>query len=140
MACVWWLYFDHQASIALTGSAMSVVVYSYAHIPLLLGLAATSAGVRMLIDRADQAHLGSGPSVAFLGGAALFLVSLIGTRVVTIHAQHRLGVFLKLVATVLVLALLAAQSVLPPLAIAGGLPLILAGLVVAERTLIAPAS
>jgi len=138
VACVWWLYFDHQASIALTGSAMSVVVYSYAHIPLLLGLAAMSSGVRMLIDRADQAHLGAGPSFALLGGAALFLLSLIGTRVVTIHAQHRLGVFLKLVAAAFILALLAAQSALPPLALAGGLPVILAGVVVAERTLIAP--
>lgn len=136
VACVWWLYFDHQASVALRGSTMSVVVYSYAHIPLLMGLAAMSAGVRMLIDRASQASLGAGPSVALLGGAGLFLVSLVGTRVVTIHGQHRRGVSLKALACALILALLAAQSVLPPLALAGGLAIILAGVVVAERMLI----
>src|SRR6266516_8184234 len=43
VACVWWLYFDRQASVSLRGSTMSIVVYSYAHIPLLLGLAAMSA-------------------------------------------------------------------------------------------------
>jgi hypothetical protein len=80
------------------------------------------------------------PSVALLGGAALFLMSLIGTRLVTIHGRHGLGVLLKLAAAALVLALLAAQSVLPPVAVAGGLPFVLAGVVVAERVLIAPAS
>jgi low temperature requirement protein LtrA len=140
VACVWWLYFDHQASVALRGSTMSIVVYSYAHIPLLMGLAAMSAGVRMLIDRSSQTSLGAGPSVALLGGAGLFLVSLVGTRVVTVHGQHRRGVSLKVLASALILALLAAQSMLPPLVLAGGLALILAGVVVAERLLITRSS
>ncbi len=140
VACVWWLYFDRQASVSLRGSTMSIVVYSYAHIPLLLGLAAMSAGVRMLIDRASQAHFGAGPSVALLGGAALFLASLMGTRIVTTHGQHRRGVVLKLAAVALILALLAAQPVAAPLALASGLAVVLAGVVVAERTVIAPPS
>ena len=83
VACVWWLYlyFDHQSSVALRGSTMSIVAYSYAHIPLLMGLAAMGAGVRMLIDRAGQAHLGPVPAWRS-SGASLFLVSLIGRRVV----------------------------------------------------------
>ncbi len=97
-----------------------------------------SAGVRLLIERAGQAHLGVGPSVALLGGATLFLVSLIGTRVVTIGGQHRLGVSLKLFAAALVVALLAAQSLLSLLALAGGLALVLGSIVVVERTLLAP--
>jgi len=140
VACVWWLYFDRQASVALRGSTMSIVVYSYAHIPLLIGLAAMGAGVRMLISRASQTQLGAGPGIALLGGAALFLISLVGTRVVTIHDQHRRGVSLKLIGTALILSLLAANMVLPPLALAGGLVAVLAGIVVAERTLIAAGS
>jgi low temperature requirement protein LtrA len=140
VACVWWLYFDRQSSVALRGSTMSIVVYSYAHIPLLMGLAAMSAGIRMLIDRAGQAQLGAGPAVALLGGAVVFLLSLVGTRVVTIHGQHRRGVSLKLLAGSLILALLAAQPFLPPLVLAGGLALVLAAVVVAERTLIRPDS
>ncbi len=60
VAAVWWLYFDRQADVVLRGSTMSVVVYSYAHLPLLMGLAAMSAGLRLLIERADQSHLGRG--------------------------------------------------------------------------------
>lgn len=136
---MWWLYFDRQSSVALQGSTMSVVVYSYAHIPLLMGLAAMSAGVRMLIDRAGLAHLGAGPAVALLGGVALFLLALMGTRLVTIHGRHRRGFALKLTAVALILILLALEPALPPLALAGGLVLILAGMVVAERTLMAAA-
>jgi low temperature requirement protein LtrA len=140
VACVWWIYFDHQSSVALRGSTMSIVVYSYAHIPLLIGLAAMSAGVRMLIDAASQPQLGAGPSVALFGGVALFLLSLIGTRVVTVQGQHRTGVSLKLLATALIGALLAAQSEVPPLVLVGGLALVLAGVIIAERTLITATS
>jgi low temperature requirement protein LtrA len=140
VACVWWLYFDRQSSVALHGSTMSVVVYSYAHIPLLMGLAAMSAGVRMLIDRAGLAHLGAGPAVALLGGAALFVLSLMGTRLVTIHGRHRRGFALKLAAVALILVVLALEAALPPLALGGGLVLIMAGMVVAERMLMAAPS
>jgi low temperature requirement protein LtrA len=135
VAAVWWLYFDHQANVVLRGSTMSVVVYSYAHIPLLIGLAAMSAGVRLLIERAGEDRLGVGASVALLGGVVLYLVSLIGTRIVTVRGAHRLGVTLKLVASALLLGLLAAESVLPPLAVAAGLPAVVAAVIVAERTL-----
>ena len=138
VACVWWLYFDRQASVALRGSTMSVVVYSYAHIPLLIGLAAMSAGLRLLIDRAGRGHLGAGPSVALLGGVCLYLVSLVATRSVTVAGPRRLGVSLKLGAAALILGLLAAEVALPPLALAGGLALVLAAVVFAERTLIVP--
>src|SRR5256885_6968253 len=77
VAAIWWLYFDRQASVVLRGSTMSVVVYSYAHLPLLIGLGAMSAGLRLVIERAGQDHLGLGASVAFLGGAVLFVLSLI---------------------------------------------------------------
>ena len=36
-----------------------------------LGLAATSAGLRLLIERAREDHLGTGPAVALLGGVVL---------------------------------------------------------------------
>jgi low temperature requirement protein LtrA len=138
VAAVWWLYFDRQASVALRGSTMSVVVYSYAHIPLLMGLASMSAGVRLLIERADRDHLGVGPSMALLGGVLLFLLSLIGTRTVTVAGSLRAGVSLKLVAGAMLAVLIAAEGALPPLAVAGGLVAVLAGVVFAERMLIDP--
>jgi low temperature requirement protein LtrA len=139
VAGVWWLYFDRQAGIVLRGSARSVVIYSYAHLPLLMGLAAMSAGVRLLIERAGEPHLGAGAAFALLGGVIVFLLSLIGTRVVTVHGSHRLGVTLKLSAAALILALLAAQALLPPLAVGGGLAVLLAAVVFTEHLLLPPA-
>jgi low temperature requirement protein LtrA len=135
VAAVWWLYFDRQGNVELRGSTMSVVVYSYAHIPLLMGLAAMSAGVRMLIERADADHLGTGPSVAFLGGPMLFVLALIGTRTVVVGGPHRVGVASKLVAVALILGLLLGQSAVPPIALAAGLLLVLAALIYVERAL-----
>lgn len=138
VAAVWWLYFDRQASVALRGTTMSIVVYSYAHLPLLVGLAATSAGLRLLIERAGHDHLGAGASAALLGGVVLYLVSLVGTRSVTVSGPRRLGVSLKLGAAALILALLFGEAALPPVALAAGLATILVGVVVAERQLFGP--
>jgi low temperature requirement protein LtrA len=135
VAAVWWLYFDRQASVALRGSTMSIVVYSYAHIPLLAGLAAMSAGMRLLIARAGANHLGSGASFALVGGVVLYLVGLIGTRTVVVQGPHRLGISLKLAATVILLGLIAAESLLAPVAVAAVLAVVLAALVYADRRL-----
>ena len=135
VAAIWWLYFDRQGDVALRGSTMSIVVYSYAHLPLLIGLAAMSAGLRLLIQRAGEDHLGTGASVAFLGGAVVFIVSLIATRLVTVRGSHRRGVSVKLGAAAVILGLLAIQSVVPPLAVAAGLAAVLASLVFVERIL-----
>ena len=111
------------------------MVYSYAHLPLLIGLAAMSAGLRLLIERAGQARLGAGASVAFLGGAVVFLLSLVATRLVTVRGSHRRGVSVKVGAAVLILGLLAIESVIPPLAVAAGLAAVLGSLVFVERIL-----
>jgi low temperature requirement protein LtrA len=111
------------------------LIYSYAHLPLLMGLAAMSAGVSLLIERAGEDHLGTGPSVAFLGGIVLFLISLVATRSVTVGGPRRVGVSLKLGTAAIVLGLLVAEAALPPVALAGGLAFTLAALVFAERFL-----
>jgi low temperature requirement protein LtrA len=137
VAAVWWLYFDRQAGVVLRGSTMSIVVYSYAHLPLLIGLAAMSAGVRLLIERAGKDELGYGASAALLGGAILFLLSLIGTRLVTVQTRHRVGMALKLTAAAALGGLLLAQAALPPLALAAALAAILWAFVYVERSLLA---
>src|SRR5207247_4330156 len=115
------LYFDRQDSVALRGSTTSVVVYSYAHLPLLMGLAALSAGVSLLIERAGDDHLGAGPSVALLGGVVFFLLSLVAARAVTVSGPRRLGIALKIGTTVLVLGLLVLERSVSPDALAGSL-------------------
>lgn len=138
VAAVWWLYFDRQASVVLRGGTPSVVVYSYAHLPLLMALAALSAGVALLIERAGEGELGLGAASALLGGAMLFLGSLVATRLVTVRASHRLGVSLKLGAVAIMAALLAAQSAIPPVAVGGALLAVLVALVYLEHAVIAP--
>ena len=138
VAAIWWLYFDRQAGAAIRGSTMAVVVYSYAHLPLLIGLAAMSAGLRLLIERAGSDRLGAGASVAFLGGATLFLLSLIVTRLVTVRGSHRRGAMLKLGAAALVLGLLAVESLVSPVAIAAALAAVLGSFVFVERMLWRP--
>src|SRR2546426_8525834 len=139
VAAVWWLYFDRQASVVLRGSTVSIVVYSDPHIPLPIGLAAMSAGVRLLIARAGADRLGTGPSVALLGGVLLYLLGLIGTRTVVVHGPHRLGISLKLAAGAVLIGLIAAESVLSPVAVAAALAVLLVAVVVADRTLMARA-
>ncbi len=134
VAAIWWLYFDRQGGVVLRGSTVSIVIYSYAHLPLLIGLAAMSAGLRLVIERAGHDHLGAGASVAFLGGAAVFVVSLMVTRLVTVRGQHGLGVALKLVTAALILCLIAAESVVPPLAIAAAPAVVLSAFVFVEAT------
>jgi low temperature requirement protein LtrA len=135
VAAVWWLYYEGMEGVALRGSTMSVVVYSYAHIPLLIGLAALGAGLRLLIEEARADHLAWGSAVALLGGVVIYLVSLIGMRTVTIQGGHRRGISLKLIGAGLILGLLAAESSLPPVAVAAGLAVILGAVVFADRTL-----
>jgi hypothetical protein len=61
------------------------------------------------------------------------------SRRVVVHGQHQLGVSLKLAAGAIILGLLAAETALPPLAVAAGLVVVLTASVYAERRLIGQA-
>jgi low temperature requirement protein LtrA len=137
VCAVWWLYFDRQDGVALRGGTPSVVVYSYAHLPLLMGLAATSAGLRLLIERASEDRLGLGASVAFVGGIVVFLLAFIATRVITVSGGHRLGVSLKVGTIAALLVLLAIEGLVPPIVLASGVAVVLGTLVFLERALFA---
>jgi low temperature requirement protein LtrA len=138
VAAIWWLYFDRQASVVLRGTTMTVVIYSYAHLPLLIGLAAISAGLRLLIERAGDDHLGVGTTSAYLGGVVVFILALVATRVVTVGRQHKLGISLKVGTVGALMGVFALESALPPVALAGATALVLAMLVFLERALFSP--
>jgi hypothetical protein len=101
-----------------------------------MGLAATSAGSALLIERAGEDSLGIGPTSAYVGGVVVFLVSLVAARWVTISGPHRLGVTLKIGTALVLLGLIAIESVLPPVALAAALTSALWALVAVERTLL----
>jgi low temperature requirement protein LtrA len=88
-ACLWWLYFgdgdDERAERAMTAVApaqrpqLALAAYFYAHIPMLLGVVALAAGVKLTLGNAAQPHP-VGQAVAVAGGAALFLAGSAGFR------------------------------------------------------------
>ena len=136
VTAVWWLYFDGLPNVEIRGNAPSIVTYSYAHLPLLMGLAAMGAGLALAIEHAGEPRLGGGPAAAYLGGPALFLLALIVLRSVSVHGPHVLGASIKLGAASVLVALAALQSVLPPLLLAAAPAVVLVTLLVLERLIL----
>ena len=66
----------------------------------------------------------------------LYVLSLIGTRTVTIGGPWRLGIALKLGAVAVMVGLIGAETALPPVAVAAGLAGVLALVIVVERALV----
>jgi low temperature requirement protein LtrA len=73
--CLWWIYFD-LADTSVVGRGLVGLVYVYAHFPLLAGVAAIGAGMRLAITHAGAASLGPGARWAIGGGLACYLLSL----------------------------------------------------------------
>jgi low temperature requirement protein LtrA len=81
-ASLWWAFFgtgdDDRAEESLTKADtdkrtwLALAAYFYAYIPMLLGIAATAAGLRNAIGHPGSA-LTAGPAIALAGGVALFL-------------------------------------------------------------------
>ena len=97
------------------------------------------AGLSLLIARAGDAdaHLGAGPAAVYLGGPALFLLALLVTRSVTVAGSHGLGMTLKLGSVAILVAVAAAQSLVPTLVLAALPAALFTTLIVAERLLFA---
>jgi low temperature requirement protein LtrA len=81
-AALWWAFFgtgdDDRAEESLSRADpdkrpwLVLAAYFYAYIPMLLGIAATAAGLRNAIGHPGSA-LTAGPAIALAGGVALFL-------------------------------------------------------------------
>lgn len=136
VAGVWWLYFDGLDAVEIRRRAPAILTYSLAHLPLLMGLAAMGAGISLLIAHAGDAHLGNGAAAVYLGGAALFLLALLVTRSVTVAGPHAFGMTLKLVSVAILVAVAAAQSLVPTLVLAALPAALFTALIVAERRLL----
>ncbi|MGE5131528.1 MAG: low temperature requirement protein A [Gemmatimonadota bacterium] len=84
-AALWWVYFgtrdDERAERAMTAAdpdrrpALALTAYFFAHIPILLGVVVTAAGVSLTIGQATRPHP-AGQAAALAGGVALFLAGV----------------------------------------------------------------
>ncbi|MFE6282703.1 low temperature requirement protein A [Streptomyces sp. NPDC057877] len=135
---LWWLYFDilaleaeHRLS-RVRGrprARLALVAYSYVHYVIVAGIVLTALGIEGVLEHAEEGKgLGGFYATALCGGAALYLAGLLLFKGLT-------GIGLsvpRLVAALLLLALIPALAALPPLAGLGGVAVVLAGLIMVE--------
>lgn len=74
-ACLWWVYFERLTGQELRHAARPIVIFAYAHLPLLAALMFIAAGVSLLV-RGDAGHGGPAGAWALCGGVAVFLAAL----------------------------------------------------------------
>jgi low temperature requirement protein LtrA len=128
-AAVWWMYFGHGLEFSVDREPGSVLVFAYAHIPLLAALTAVGAGITLAIEQSSAPGLDAGTRWALAGGTAAYLVFLT-------LAQSRLVLgFLprtarsRLVAVGALIALAAMGGTLEPVAFTVFTTTVLVGLV-----------
>jgi low temperature requirement protein LtrA len=129
--CLWWIYFD-LADTSVLGRGVTGLIYVYAHIPLLGGVAAFGAGTRIAITHATHAGLASGARWALAGGIAFFALSLavihLGAEWTSLSDRTFIG---RVVLAAAAIALAAAGAGIAPLAFT----LLLASAVLAQLML-----
>jgi low temperature requirement protein LtrA len=138
---LWWAYFDvaallgERALAATTGHArmkMAQVAYTFLHLPMVVGIIILSLGLKKVLGYVSlhDGHtltdpLYGLPLVALYGGAAVFLLALVGFKSRTVGELSRL----RLAVGVLLLALIPVAALLPALVTLGVLAALLAALI-----------
>jgi low temperature requirement protein LtrA len=143
---LWWIYFDVTALLAEHAlsrargahrSEMASHGYTYLHLPLVVGILLLAYGMKKVLNYVgDTGHhtltdaLHGIPLYALYGGVALYLLGHVAfsRRMLGLLKTHRL------VAAIVVLALIPVANVLPALAALGLVTLVLAVLVIYETT------
>ena len=143
-AALWWTYFDVVALVATrrlvqlpAGRERNELArdsYSYMHYLMIAGIALIAVGVKQTLEDVGGT-LGPVIATALLGGAALYLLGHVGFRLRNVHTLNRQ----RLVAAVLLLAVIPAASRAPGLAGVAGLAAVLSVLVAYEATRFAEA-
>jgi low temperature requirement protein LtrA len=134
---LWWLYFSGtartleeriSASSADETGALGRDLFTYLHLPIIIGIVLVAVGQELVIAHPDEAMDLSG-GLALLGGPALYLVGLAGSLVRASHA-----VSWPIVVTVVVLiGAVPLATVVSGLATLGFLVLVLVGLAVVDQ-------
>ncbi|MET8123858.1 low temperature requirement protein A [Micromonospora sp. NPDC005189] len=141
--CLWWLYFDRLAPAArqaitnVPGDRRADVAgdaYGLGHSPLIIGAIYVALGIEEVLGQLteESSHpdgLGWEAATALYGGTALYLLSRLVFRRLTVHAVYPTQV----VAALLPLALLPIGRSLPPLAALALLTIFLIGVTWYER-------
>jgi low temperature requirement protein LtrA len=146
-AALWWLYFDVVAIAAervlhkATGAARAALgrdSYTYLHLPMVAGIILLSLGLKKVLTYVgDAAHHDLGDPLkgvglyALYGGVILYLLGHLGFRLRNMRSVNRP----RLVATVLLAALIPVAAMVPAMAALAILTVVCVGLVVVEVVL-----
>lgn len=133
--CLWWLYFDlvslaaEHRILEEQGPArvrLAIDAYTYGHFPIVAGVVVAALGVEGVMQHANESEpLGGFYAVALFGGFALYL----GGHLLFKQRLHGALSRPRLVTLALLLIVLPAAAVLPPLAALTGSVVILGGLI-----------
>jgi low temperature requirement protein LtrA len=136
-AALWWLYFDVVALVAerrlaraspgREQNAMARDSYSYLHFPMVAGIVLVALGFKKTLGKVEE-PLELVPAVALLGGTALYLLAHVAFRLRNVHTLNRQ----RLVAALILVALLPLALELPSLATLALLAALLAVLITYE--------
>jgi low temperature requirement protein LtrA len=88
VAALWWLYFDRLDE-GVVRSVLRGLVWNYAHLPLLAGLVSVAVGTEFAIRQAATGQLERSTTLALGGGAALYLLATVVTRLAVRRGSDR---------------------------------------------------
>jgi low temperature requirement protein LtrA len=119
-AALWWLYFDivalvaeRRLSNAAPGRERNTIArdsFSYLHLPMVAGIVLVALGMKKTLEHVGD-PLKVEPAAALLGGAAIYLLAHVAFRYRNVHRFS----WQRLLAAVLLVALLPAAVELPAL-------------------------
>jgi low temperature requirement protein LtrA len=102
---LWWLYFDYVDFSIVRRTIVARQTYLYAHLPLLIGLAALGAGIKLGIKATQEAGLTDEVSWIIGVGVALFMLSVVVMHLVTTQTGRDIDLWIRLGTVALALGL-----------------------------------
>jgi low temperature requirement protein LtrA len=91
---IWWWYFDAARAtsaqpVETHADALRLHAWSYAHLPLYLGLAVAFVGIQLIISVAPVVALSAGQFVILVAALSLIVLSLVGISALSRRPGHR---------------------------------------------------
>jgi low temperature requirement protein LtrA len=131
-AAVWWIYFDYLDESVVTRSNTAGLVFTFAHFPVIIGIATLGVGVKFEILAAAGHLRYQDTGWVLCAGVAICMIGLAAIHLATPPMLIDGDVVMRLVTAALALVLLAFSFELPPLALVWSLTALLVAQVVLE--------
>jgi low temperature requirement protein LtrA len=111
-SALWWLYFDYLDMSLIGRTIAAGQVYLYAHLPLLIGLTALGAGVKLAIKATTAGEVPEGAAWAIGGGIGLSMLAMALIHLVSARSARDVDFWLRALTVPLALGAAALASTL----------------------------